>query len=116
MQLAVVVTNAGNHAGATPVQLFFRCLVAAPVRIASIQLVRFSKTSVMQPGATERIEFELAPSDFEYWDDGRNGTPGVEAAGGWAIAPGDVELVVATAGYGSWDDPTGLKTTIKISN
>jgi hypothetical protein len=41
--LSLVATNTGEVDSAVPVQVYFRDPVAYPVRIASIQLVRFTK-------------------------------------------------------------------------
>ena len=52
-----------------------RCIrdpVAMPVRISSIQLVRFDKIE-LKAGETRAVNIVLDAADLGHWDDGRNG-------------------------------------------
>ena len=104
LQVKLKAHNTGGMDGAVPVQLYFRKPFASPVRLSSIQLVRFTKVWVPAGGSAD-VEIELDAADLGYWDDGRNGNPAVGHGGGWVVQPGEYELVLATAGFTSWASP-----------
>lgn len=82
--LALVATNTGSTDGSVPIQVYFRDPVCYPVRIASIQLVRFKKV-FLKAQESKTVTIELDAKDLRYWDDGRNGNPAVGAEGGWVV-------------------------------
>jgi hypothetical protein len=85
-----------------------------PVRLSSIQLVRFAKVW-LAAGESKTVHVELAARDLGYWDDGMNGTPDVPAGGMWRVDAGLFELYIGTAGFTSWRDPGGLTTTLNVT-
>lgn len=111
--LSLTAENTGVRAGSCTVQVYFRDPVAVPVRISSIQLVRFAKVR-LGPGESKRVTIHLAAADLAYWDDGRNGSPGVDPAGRWVVDPGRFELFIGTAGFHSWARPEGLGANITV--
>ena len=84
-----------------------------PVRLSSVQLVRFAKVS-LRAGASTTVQLSLLAKDLGYWDDGLNGRVVAPARGGWAVDPGEFELVAATDGFGSWAQLGGLHTTVQV--
>ena len=85
-----------------------------PVRLASMQLVRFTKV-FLRPAEAQRVVFTLAAADLGYWDDGRNGNDAVGPEGGWVVDPGLFELFVTTSGFGSVTSPAGLRGSLVVS-
>ena len=71
-KLTLKATNTGPRDGRCIVQVYFRDPVAMPVRISSIQLVRFDKIE-LKAGETRTVNIVLDAADLGYWDDGRNG-------------------------------------------
>lgn len=108
--LTMSITNTGGRDSAVPIQVFFRDPVAMPVRISSIQLVRFTKVFV-KAGQSQQVVIKLAAKDLAYWDDGKNGWGGSE---GWTVDKGDFDLVIGTSGYTSWGQPEGLMGTVTV--
>ena len=68
-KVTLTAHNTGAMDGAVPVQLYFRKPFASPVRLASIQLVRFEKVWI-PAGSSVVVEIELVAADLGYWDDG----------------------------------------------
>jgi hypothetical protein len=113
--LALVATNTGEVDSAVPVQVFFRDPVCYPVRIASIQLVRFAKV-FLRAGESKHITIGLSARDLGFWDDGRNGNNEVGPEGGWVVDPGVFNLVIGTAGFTSWRQPQGLLGAASVAS
>jgi hypothetical protein len=111
--LSLLATNTGDVDSAFPIQVFFRDPVCYPVRIASIQLVRFTKV-FLKAKAAKTVTIELAASDLRYYDDGKNSNDEVGPEGGWVVDKGVFNLVIGTAGFTSWTDPLGLKADIEV--
>jgi hypothetical protein len=88
-------------------KVFFRDPFCVPIRIASIQLVRFTKI-FLRAGETKQVTIQLLASDLRYWDDGRNGNKAVGPKGGWVVDPGLFNIVIGTSGFASWTKPEGL--------
>ena len=91
--LSLVATNTGGVDSAVPIQVFFRDPVCYPVRIASIQLVRFTKVFLKAKEA-KTVTIELAASDLRYYDDGRNSNDEVGPEGGWVVDKGVFDLIM----------------------
>jgi hypothetical protein len=91
--LSLLVTNTGEVDSAVPIQVFFRDPVCYPVRIASIQLVRFTKVFLKAKEA-KAVTIELAASDLRYYDDGRNSNDEVGNEGGWVVDKGVFNLIM----------------------
>jgi beta-glucosidase len=111
--LSLVATNTGHTDGAVPIQVYFRDPVCYPVRIASIQLVRFKKV-FLKAQESKTVSIELDAKDLRYWDDGRNGNPAVGPEGGWVVDKGLFNLVIGTAGFTSWNNPQGLLGDVEV--
>jgi len=107
--LTFTVVNQGSQDGSVPVMVFFRDPVAMPVRISSIQLVRFTKVAV-PAGKSITTTVILAASDLGFWDDGLNDL----GPAGWKVDPGDFQLTLGTEGFTSWQTPEGLHATITV--
>ena len=107
--LKLKCTNTGARDGATPIMVFFRDPVALPVRISSIQLVRFTKV-LLKAGEAKEVEIELKARDLGFWDDGLNGG----GTAGWKVDPGTFNLVLGTMGFTSWQNPVGLKADVVV--
>ena len=112
--LSFEATNTGGVDSAVPVQLYFRDPVCYPVRLASIQLIRYTKI-FLKAGESKPIHIDLAAQDLGYWDDGRNGNPDVGPGGAWTVDIGSFELVLGTAGFTSWRNPEGLIGTVEVT-
>jgi len=112
-KLTLTASNTGERDGAVVVQVYFRDPVSWPVRIASIQLVRFTKV-LLRAGESREITIDLDAADLAYWDDGLNGNDDVPPGGGWRVDPGEFNLVVGTAGFTSWRKPDGLLGNVYV--
>ena len=64
-EIALTAYNTGEMDGAVPVQLYFRKPFASPVRLASIQLVRFTKVWI-PAGESVAVKIELDAADLGY--------------------------------------------------
>lgn len=80
------VTNTGERAGSTVVQLYVRD-VESCVHRPDRELRAFAKVH-LEPGATERVRLELGHRGFAFWD---------TELGGWTVEPGVFELLVGTS-------------------
>ncbi|MDD3219618.1 MAG: glycoside hydrolase family 3 N-terminal domain-containing protein [Lachnospiraceae bacterium] len=82
----VVVTNTGNVAGKDVVELY----VTPPytdggIEKASVNLIDFGKTQILEPGASETISFEIAKEDMASYD-----SKGIKTEnGGYILEAGD---------------------------
>lgn len=91
-KVSVDVTNTGDVAGKTPVQIY----LAKPygdyerenqIQVPSVQLVEFGKTSLLDPGATETLTIDVPEKYFRTYD--------TFGAGTYVLTPGDYHLIVA---------------------
>ncbi|MEN1680087.1 MAG: glycoside hydrolase family 3 N-terminal domain-containing protein [Planctomycetota bacterium] len=82
VSVSVTVANTGAKAGAEVVQLYLRDRTSSIVRPVR-ELKRFRRVE-LEPGEAKRLEFELAPEDFAYYD----------AAGRSIIEPGLFDVMV----------------------
>jgi beta-glucosidase len=69
VNVSVTVTNSGSTAGATVVQLY----AATPFTVSGVELPKrrlagFQKTSVLAPGASQKITIPVKISDLAFWD------------------------------------------------
>lgn len=90
--VSVKVTNTGNVAGKTPVQVY----VSKPygeyertnqIQVPSVQLVDFGKTSELKAGASEKVEIEVSKKYLATYD--------TFGAGTYVFTPGDYYLTAA---------------------
>lgn len=87
--------------------------MAFPVRVSSIQLIRFTKV-FLKAKESAAVTIELAARDLGYWDDGRNGNAEVGPEGGWVVDKGLFQLFVCTSGFTSWKAPGGLLGDVEV--
>ncbi|HEY0716091.1 MAG TPA: glycoside hydrolase family 3 C-terminal domain-containing protein, partial [Streptosporangiaceae bacterium] len=88
-QVTATVTNTGHRAGTDVAQLYVTDPVSAgePPR----QLKGFQRVS-LRPGQSERVRFELTPSDRSWFD---TSAPGASATGGgWSQSAGAYQVYV----------------------
>ncbi|KAK0123706.1 hypothetical protein ONS95_008716 [Cadophora gregata] len=65
--VTVTLTNTGSVAGATVPQLYLSYPESAPAGTPPKQLRGFEKVN-LQPGASEKVSFELMRRDLSFWD------------------------------------------------
>lgn len=92
IQVSVNVKNIGDRAGKDVVQVY----VQAPymengVEKASISLVGFAKTSLLQAGAEEKVEIEIDVKDFTSYDVNAN-----NGKGGYILDAGNYYITAAS--------------------
>ncbi len=91
-QVSVKVTNTGDVAGKTPVQIYIakpygEYAKANDIQVPSVQLIDFGKTSLLQPGKSETVTVNVSEQYFSTYD--------TFGAGTYVIMPGDYYLIVA---------------------
>ncbi|MBQ9166406.1 MAG: glycoside hydrolase family 3 C-terminal domain-containing protein, partial [Oscillospiraceae bacterium] len=94
----VKVTNTGNVAGKTPVQIYAQApYTQGGIEKSAIQLVNFEKSSVLEPGASEvvpvTIDLQYIASYDESYDNG-DGTTGT-----YVMEPGDYYFAVGNGAH-----------------
>lgn len=87
----VKVTNSGEVAGKTPVEVY----VTPPytnggIEKASVSLIEFGKTQILEPGASEILSFEIAKEDMASYDSKSIKTAG----GGYVLEAGEYIISV----------------------
>ena len=91
-KVSVDVTNKGDVAGKTPVQVY----IAKPygdyerankIQVPSVQLIDFGKTPIIQPGKTVTVNIDVNEKYFATYDTFGEGT--------YVLTPGDYYLIVA---------------------
>jgi beta-glucosidase len=90
-------TNTGNKSGKTAVQAYLSCpcgLMGKPAKV----LAAFAKSSVIEPGSTERVNLSFDIADFASYDD--SGATGHKSA--YVLEKGDYVIYVG-------DDITNLR-------
>ena len=86
----VKVTNTGSAAGKEVVEVYFEPpYTNGGIEKASVNLVQFGKTQLLEPGASETIRFDIAKEDFAAYDDGLK-LPG----GGYILEAGEYTVSV----------------------
>lgn len=81
--MVVDVTNTGSSAGREVVQLYVSAPFLSGRPIQSLEA--FAKTSVLEPGQTERVKLELNKRSFSTWSE----------KGCWHVTKGTYELRVS---------------------
>ena len=94
VHLQVTVTNTGDVAAKTPVQVYVKP-AEGQVNKAAIQLVTFAKTDILEPGETQYLDLSFDAYDFASYDQTGTGYYVVEE-GDYVFALGD-EFGVAGA-------------------
>lgn len=86
------VTNIGSHHGAKQVVQLYCRAPDGPLGTPERALVAFTKTAVLTPGDTERIQLRCPVADLASYDDG--GATGHRAA--WVLQSGHYEFFVGS--------------------
>ncbi len=91
ISLDVVVTNTGDVAGKDVVELYFTPpYTNGGIEKASVNLIDFAKTEILEGGASETISFEIQKEDMASYDSEKIKTTN----GGYILEAGDYEISV----------------------
>lgn len=105
----VIVTNTGDTAGKDVVQLYVQTpYLPGGVEKASIQLLDFEKTKVLNPGESETLEITFDPAYMASYDENvvkENGT-----AGAWVLDQGDYYFSVGNGAHAALNNILASKT------
>jgi len=87
----VVVNNTGDTAGKDVVEIYFTPpYTNGGIEKASVNLVQFEKTEMIEPGASETLSFEIAKEDMASYD-----SEGIKVqGGGYILEAGDYTISV----------------------
>jgi len=66
-RIALTIQNTGSRTASESVLLFVEALDPTTTR-PNVELRTFAKTNILEPGASQDLEFTLSPRDFAYWD------------------------------------------------
>ncbi len=91
VKLDVTVTNTGSVAGKDVVEVYFTPpYTNGGIEKASVNLVEFGKTQILEPGASETISFAIPKEDFAAYD-----AEGIKVqGGGYVLEAGSYEVSV----------------------
>ena len=91
VSLDVAVTNTGDAAGKTAVELYFTPpYTNGGIEKASVNLIEFGKTDILEPGASETISFEIPKEDMAAYD-----SKGIKVKdGGYILEAGEYVISV----------------------
>ena len=97
-QATVTVTNTGDVAGKSVVQLY----VQAPYKQgglekAAIQLIAFEKTDSLEPGASQEVTVEFDPLYFASYDETATKADGT--LGAWTLEDGDYYFAIGNGAH-----------------
>lgn len=99
----VKVTNSGDVAGKIPVEIY----VTPPytnggIEKASVNLIEFGKTQILEPGASETLSFEIFKEDMASYDSRSIKTD----SGGYVLEAGDYSISVRADSHTVIDEVT----------
>lgn len=105
----VTVTNTGDVAGKSAVQLY----VQAPYKQgglekAAVQLVAFGKTGVLESGASEELTIEFDPAYFASYDENAVKADGTQGA--WTLEDGDYYFAIGNGAHEALNNILAKKT------
>ena len=99
----VAVTNTGDVAGKEVVQLYYTPpYTNGGIEKASVNLIEFGKTKILEPGASEVISFEVAKEDMAAYDSREIKVEN----GGYILEEGDYSLSVRSDSHTVLDEKT----------
>lgn len=99
----VAVTNTGDVAGKEVVQLYYTPpYTNGGIEKASVNLIEFGKTKILEPGASEVISFEVAKEDMAAYDSRKIKVEN----GGYILEEGDYSLSVRSDSHTVLDEKT----------
>lgn len=97
----VKVTNSGTTAGKTPVQVYFTPpYTNGGIEKASVNLIDFGKTQILEPGASETLSFEIVKEDMASYDSKAVKT----LNGGYVLEAGDYSISVRADSHTVMDE------------
>lgn len=87
----VTVTNTGDVAGKDVVEVYYTPpYTNGGIEKASVNLIQFEKTEVIEPGSSETVSFEIAKEDMASYD-----SEGIKVnGGGYILEAGEYTLSV----------------------
>ena len=95
---AVTVTNTGDTAGKSAVQLYVQTpYTPGGLEKAAVQLAGFAKTSELAPGTSETVTVDIDPALFASYDESvtkADGTPGA-----WVLEAGEYYFAVGNGAH-----------------
>ena len=99
----VAVTNTGDTAGKEVVELYYTPPYNnGGIEKASVNLIDFGKTDILEPGASETISFEITKEDMAAYD-----STGVKTAnGGYVLEAGEYNLSIRSDSHTVLDEET----------
>lgn len=99
----VAVTNTGDAAGKEVVQLYYTPpYTNGGIEKASVNLIEFGKTQILEPGASEVISFEIAKEDMAAYDSREIKVEN----GGYILEAGDYSLSIRSDSHTVLDEET----------
>ncbi len=105
----VTVKNTGDTAGKSVVQLYVQApYTEGELEKASIQLVGFAKTGILDPGQTETVSVDFDAQYFASYDEDavkENGT-----AGAWVLDSGDYYFAIGNGAHEALNNVIAEKT------
>ena len=105
----VTVTNTGDVAGKDVVQLYVQVpYTEGGLEKASIQLLDFGKTDILEPGESQTLDIEFDPEYMASYDEDyvkENGT-----AGAWVLDEGDYYFTVGNGAHAALNNVLAAKT------
>lgn len=103
ISLDVSVTNTGETAGKDVVQLYYTPpYTNGGIEKASVNLIEFGKTNILEPGASEILSFEIAKEDMAAYDSREIKVEN----GGYILEAGDYSLSVRSDSHTVLDEET----------
>lgn len=94
----VTVTNTGNVAGKSVVELYVQTpYTNGGLEKSAVQLVGFAKTSELAPGASETVTVEIDPALFASYDENVTKTDGT--VGAWVLEAGDYYFAIGNGAH-----------------
>lgn len=104
----VTVTNTGDTAGKSVVQLYVQApYTTGGLEKVAIQLLDFGKTKVLQPGESEEITLEFEPKYMASYDETVIKADGT--MGAWVLDPGDYYFSIGNGAHAALNNILAAK-------
>lgn len=105
----VTVTNTGDTAGKSTVQLYVQSpYTEGGLEKSAIQLIGFAKTDVLEPGDSAEVTVEFDPQYMASYDEEAVKADGLEGA--WVLEEGDYYFAVGNGSHEALNNILALKT------
>ncbi|WP_148408775.1 beta-glucosidase [Murimonas intestini] len=89
ISMDVTVTNTGEVSGKTPVEIYYTPpYTEGGIEKASVNLIEFGKTDILEPGESETLSFEILKEDMASYDSSEIKVPG----GGYILEQGEYAI------------------------